>query len=190
MGAQEMEAVLRERLEEDRGRIRPRPGHKYLSVAEFLLAEGTLFSDAPLDDNEIDQLLPLLKEMSRFKPDLRRCYDNALHMAIKSLETEAPVDYVEGFAVGTHLTDHAWCGFRGRAIDLTWREDIQNHRSSVPVLVKRIQWNIANNGYAGVAIPLKYMFGLEMKHGSPVPALDNWEDGFPVLAHGTKEFLV
>jgi hypothetical protein len=188
MGAQEMEEVLRERLEEDRRSIRPRPEHKYLSIAEFLLAEGTIFSDTPLDEDEVDQLLPLLKEMSRFKPGLRYCYDNALHMAIKSFGTEVLVDYVEGFAMGTHLAHHAWCGFRGRAIDLTWREDIQDSRSSIPVLVKRIQWNIANNGYAGVAIPLDYMFGLHTRHNSAVPALDNWEDGFPALAYGMEAF--
>lgn len=170
------------------GRNRPE-GYKYDSMYAAVLGEGCAFSDEPLTADDESELVKVLRPYLRLShPKVRECFSNALRLAIAAKEVGVGLKYAEGY--GEHLihTGHAWTAFRGRAIDVTWREKHDDKRWNVEAVLERIRYNIRSSAYVGVVVPLDYVRRLVVSKGYYCSVVDNFEDRWPFVRAGCAAF--
>lgn len=170
------------------GRNKPK-GYKYDSMYSAVLAEGCAFSDEPLTADDESELVKALRPYLKLShPKVRECFSNALRLAIAAREVGVTLKYAEGF--GEHLihTGHAWGAFRGRPIDVTWREHSRDGRFSIEAVLERIRYNIRSSAYVGFVVPLDYVRKLVVSKGYYCSVLDNFEDRWPFVRSGCASF--
>lgn len=167
------------------------PDFQYFSLYGLVAEKGIEFRHEPLNPPERDELLKILKKVRRycFKKyfSMGECFKNAFNV---SLFSDGAIKYVEGFAAGIIPTLHAWSVFKGKVIDLTWREKHHDPRTGVAAMIERINWNIINSSYIGMMIPLKYMMTMHDEIGIYGSALDDYERKWPILKQGTQVLAI
>ena len=160
-------------------------GYKYQSEYETVVREGTVYSDKPLSGQERDELLPLINHLARHsRLRQKECFANAYTLAMLGHDFGVPISYAEGFAKNVIAVNHAWCVFRGRPIDVTWREGLNDNRKSVSAVMERIDWCIKNCAYAGFVVPLEYLNKMRLKYLQHISVLDDWQGHWPVMKSG------
>lgn len=161
----------------------PPKGWRYSSIYELVTGEGRAFPQKPLTAAQEAVVRKVLKRYLRHtKPRIRQCYCNASILAeVGQAEGFA---YFEGYAAGIIPVNHAWVGFQGKAIDVTWRELEDNRPSSIETVLSRIRENVLKSAYMGIEVPLAYLHKIQLRDRCYSSALDDWGHGFPVLETG------
>lgn len=115
---------------------------------------GKWFSREAFTKAESEQLGLILAGISSFR--VGECYMNAGRIAID----RDGIQFCEGFAAGLWPVPHAWVEYKDRAIDVTWpvawEPKLCDQAVSTPAeIMERVNFNIKNCTYFGVAIPTK-----------------------------------
>lgn len=168
--------------------MRQKPnGYRYPNMEGMVATEGRAFSSESLNVEEKVELKKLLQvHLKHHRPKVRECFCNAYHLAKTAQRMGIPLQYAEGYGHNLIHTNHAWGSYHGKPIDLTWR-DLGDEKHSVDAVLKRIEHNLANSGYVGFEVPLAYLEKLMLKHRVYASALDNYQDGWPLVRNGLKE---
>lgn len=115
---------------------------------------GHEFSQEPLSDLDMEDLLNQVKWLGPFRPG--ECYMNAGRIALNNITDD--LVFCEGFASGIFAVPHAWVAFKGRAIDVTWAISWEKPKAYAAAKTRseirdRISLNIARSSYFGVEVP-------------------------------------
>jgi hypothetical protein len=142
---------------------------RYISAEDFYLREGVPFPHEPLTKDERDSLrnfLPLAKYRTK------ECYMNASKASLYSKD----LVYCEGYAVGNMIpVAHAWVSLNGKPLDLTWPIDFKKIQppKTIDALLDRIEHNIANCSYFGIAVPKKVLSSHLLETETYCPITEN-----------------
>jgi hypothetical protein len=168
--------------------IRQRDEYAYSSQEDFIAREGMEFAQEPLSGRDLDAIRPVVKRVAALRPRTKECFANAYRFAEIGQIMGLPVEYAEGFGLSVIPALHAWVAYKGRALDVTWRE-LVDERYSVRALMDRIEANIREKVYLGVPVPMRYVQNLAQASGFYPSVLDDWQNGWPVLKAGLAPLL-
>jgi hypothetical protein len=140
------------------------PGWHYAGMEDFVLREGTAFTEFSPDQ-------PTVRGKNRYRPRIpKACFDNSYKAALAS---RGNLSYVEGYAFSKFMpVHHAWNIDRdGKIVDTTWcgnDEDLGAFTRPSPGVA-----------YLGVVFDLAYVRGMRTDENTCV--IDQWQKSWPLL---------
>jgi hypothetical protein len=141
------------------------------------------FSNEPYTDAEKATLLEQFSEM-RFVAAQQQCYATAARLALYSgghPDAPGPLTYAEGKANGKFFPmAHAWAVINGKPVDITWRQPDEGNFRKPEKLLARAEYNLANNAYFGVDVPLMYLRGLIVRNEVYTSVFEDYQGGQPL----------
>jgi hypothetical protein len=170
--------------------IMPKPPEDWLfsSMYDFVHHLGSASSSRPLPKRGLEPLRNALKEMVHMAPRQKECFRNAFLLASILDRRGLGGLYCEGYAWDARFPfpiHHAWVSWRGRAIDVTWRQTLDRTATATAAqLQKFVEGNIKKNSYYGVPLDLDYVANLNKKERSYRSAIDDWRHKWPLLRLG------
>lgn len=167
-------------------------GWKYGSLEEFLLEEGTRYTDEEYTQEEEQQLLRLFRGLGTCKA--RECYGNAMRLAAQAWSSGVEGSYAEGIAhSGMFPVNHAFFVLNGKPVDLTWGRTREGEDpmagaarrgrvTSSQKLLERAKENLRMNAYVGVEIPIQLVYELTVEREYYGSVFEVYGDSkFPLL---------
>lgn len=161
---------------------KPPKAWKYRNTFDFVARKGVAFPGTPPTEAELKELEPVLKiarRHCRFR--LRECFMNAFILAETAEKLDCPLAYAEGIAHDMIPVTHAWNTWKGKVVDLTWRGDHSDQRTSLKSMLERIRHNAANHLYLGVDIPLKTVRRTMYSAKAYTSVIEDWTNDYPLL---------
>jgi len=158
----------------------PPKGWRYGSMYEMISAEGYAFPQKPLTAAQETVVRKVLgRYLRHMKPKIRQCYCNAAILA-QTGQAEG-FAYFEGYAAGVFPVNHAWVGFEGKAIDVTWRELEDDRPATLETVLSRVRKNALKCAYMGIQVTLAHLRKMQIRDKCYSSALDDWRHGWPLL---------
>lgn len=105
--------------------VNNREGFEYSGVFDFLLKEGKMFKNEPLNRDEylaVEEMLDVIR-FFRGEPRYKECFKNSQAVIMDRINSD--FKYCEGYAlssVGLPI-HHAFLTINDKVVDITWRDD-------------------------------------------------------------------